>query len=133
MGCSPPRKVNDQDFVCVCWPSSRRDIGNTSTCPFGSTLALHLIELGSNNRDARSAIGIRGEIAAGDSAPVGSGERKNRNDDVENESSTLRFLAQTILLLFFVCDDGVGKRASGLVFSQHKYLRSRFNLSQVNC
>lgn len=34
---------------------------------------------------------------------------------------------------FLVCYHGVGKRAKRLVFSRHKYLRSRLNPSQVNC
>jgi hypothetical protein len=62
----------------------------------------------------------------------GSGERKKRNVDVENETfdGAVPYADDTSSLL--VCYDDVGERAKRLVFSRHKYLRSRLNPSQVN-
>jgi hypothetical protein len=107
------------------------DAGNTSARLFGSTLALHSIELWAVRIVARLAIGIRRKYESGDSAQFGSGERKKKNVDAENQifDDTVACADDTSSLL--VCYDVVGKRAKRLV-SRHKHLLSRLNPSQVN-
>ena len=99
------------------------------------SLVAHLLSTQSNSGRqsvARLAIGIRRKYESGDSAQFGSGERKKKNVDAENQifDDAVACADDTSSLL--VCYDVVGKRAKRLV-SRHKHLLSSLHPSQVNC
>src|ERR1700722_827253 len=115
------------------------DAGNTSTCLFGSTLALHSIEFWVVRFWRASQEEPEESAKLGDGAHFGSEERQSRTESEERKRTKRKFAAKNETELgqrladrtspVLVCQHAVGSRARRCTGSRHERLLSRLDPS----
>jgi hypothetical protein len=109
------------------------DTGNTSARLFGSTLALRSLNFLVVGIVAAWQSELKESPKSADSTHFGSGERKKRNVEIEDEIFDVAVPCADDASSVLVRYGGMGKRVQRLAFSGHECLCSRLDPSQVDC